>query len=232
MESWGMGELLWENNRGEQFVVNHHWVPEDSPRYLSENEGEFLCGYDPDYLRRKLIHRLQDGKPVVFELRFVINGERIRAGRLVLEKIPENQAELEPVFCCSPNTLVPGMALMEGCFLHQLSLILHECQRSRLGSEKRTALINRHWRCPGNTPLSKIIALENPATAGAGCREEGYEAVRRLCKEIGAAEQGRIAKSLAERLLFAEDALRKKFLKELEIAEPQMGKAIENQLIF
>ena len=232
MESWGMGELLWENNRGEQFVVNHHWVPEDSPRYLSENEGEFLCGYDPDYLRRKLIHRLQGGKPAVFELRLVINGERIRAGRLVLEKIPENQTELEPVFCCSPDTLVPGMALMEGSFLHQLSLILHECQRSRLGSEKRTALINRHWRCPGNAPLPKIAALENPATEGAGCREEGYEAARRLWKEIGAAEQGRIAKSLAERLLFAEDALRKKFLKELEIAEPQIGKAIENQLIF
>ena len=109
---------------------------------------------------------------------------------------------------------------MEGSFLHQLSLILHECQRSRLGSEKRTALINRHWRCPGNPPLPKIVTLENLATEGAGCRE------------LDETERSLIVKNIGERLLFAGDALRKKFLKELEIAEPQIGKAIENQLIF
>ncbi|MBO5666504.1 MAG: dUTP diphosphatase [Firmicutes bacterium] len=227
MESWGMGELLWENHRGEQFVVKHHWVSEDSPRWLSENEGEFLCGYDPDYLRRKLSHRLQDGRPAVFELQLGLQpacGERtdemIRAGRLVLEKIPENQAELEPVFCCSPDTLVPGMALIEGSLLHQLSLILRTLENFRLGTARRTELINRHWRCPGTAPLTKIRSLEEPRPETVGCQK------------FDETERSLIAKNIAERLLFADDALRKKFLKELEITDPQMAKAIEFQLVF
>ncbi|MBQ2270899.1 MAG: hypothetical protein II335_03850, partial [Firmicutes bacterium] len=64
------------------------------------------------------------------------------------------------------------------------------------------------------------------ATEGAGCPE------RHDCREFDETERSLIAKNIGERLLFAGDALRKKFLKELEIAEPQIGKAIENQLIF
>ncbi|MBR7149352.1 MAG: catalase, partial [Firmicutes bacterium] len=147
MESWGMGELLWENARDDQFLVKHHWVPEERPRYLSENEGEFLCGYDPEHLRRKLIHRLQGGRTAVFELQLHLcplcekttsRMEVIRAGRLVLETTPENQLELEPVFSCSPDTLVSGMALMEGSFLHQLSLLIRILENERLGSARTT----------------------------------------------------------------------------------------------
>ena len=233
MESWEMGELLWENVRGDQFLVNHHWVPEETPRYLSENEGEFLCGYDPDHLRRKLIHRLQEGRPAVFELQLELRtsscagksgerlqGERIRAGRLVLEQSPENQLELEPVFSCSPDTLVSGMALMEGSFLHQLSLLIRTLENDRLGSARTTELVNRHWRCPGNAPLPKIVSLEGPPPEGADWN--GFDEKER---EL-------IAKNIAEKLLFCEDELRDKFLKELENIDPQMVKSIEHQLIF
>ncbi|MBQ8589734.1 MAG: catalase [Firmicutes bacterium] len=251
MESWGMGEMLWENGREERFLVNHHWVPDDPPRYLSENEGEFLCGYDPDYMRRKMIHRLQDGRPAVFELRLELQsanceeksgeqpqGEVIRAGRMVLEKIPENQAELEPVFCCSPDTLVSGIALIEGSYLHQLSLILRTLENFRLGSARRTELVNRHWRCPGNAPLPKVAALEIPAPErakspiGDGCREEVGDEVRRIWNGFSDEERRIVIKNIAQRLLLAPEHLQKRFLKELEKVEPQIAESIENQLIF
>ena len=236
MESWGMGELLWENNRGERFVVNHHWVPEETPRYLSENEGEFLCGYDPEYLKRKLIHRLQDGRPAVFELQLHVcplcekttsRMEVIRAGRLVLETTPETQVELEPVFSCSPDTLVSGMALIEGSFLHQLSLVIHTLENFRLGSARRIELVNRHWRCPGTVPLPRMASLEDPRPEGAGCRrgEGDWNGFDEREREL-------IAKNIAQKLMFSEDDLRDKFLKELEMIDPQMVKSIEHQLIF
>ena len=234
MESWGMGELLWENARGDQFLVNHHWVPEETPRYLSENEGEFLCGYDPEHLRRKLIHRLQEGRPAVFELQLdlqptcgKIANERIRAGRLVLEQSPENQLELEPVFSCSPDTLISGMALMEGSFLHQLSLLIRTLENDRLGSARTTELVNRHWRCPGTVPLPRMASLEDPPPEEADCRRGEEER-----NGFDERERELIAKNIAEKLLFCEDELRDKFLKELENIDPQMVKSIEHQLIF
>lgn len=267
MESWSSGTLLWRNPKGRAYFVRHRWVPQEPPRYLSENQGEFLCGFDPDSGNRRLYNRLKEGKAAVFELRLQLlpqevwrtdaarycdaalswgreEGIQLRAGVLRLQSVPRQAVLSQTLFCCCPDELVSGMELIEGSYLHQMAVITRAVQSARLGREKTAAAINQHRRRQRSAISPRVTRVElyggekdagiekNGEAEASAPMEAYYRQARGIWEENADEERKRIASALGQRLLFESEAPRRRFLAEMEKIHPQLGKQIENQLIF
>lgn len=252
MESWSSGTLLWRNSKGRAYFVRHRWVPQEPPRYLSENEGEFLCGFDPDSGNRRLYSRLKEGKTAAFELRLQLlpeevwetdaarycdpalswgreEGIQLRAGVLRLQSVPCQAVLSQTLFCCCPDELVSGMELIEGSYLHQMAVITRAVQSARLGRERTAAAINQHRRRQRPAISPRVTRVE---LCGDTPTEAYYRQARSIWEESSDRERERIANALGQRLLFESETPRRRFLAEMRKIHPQLGKQIENQLIF
>lgn len=261
MESWAAGTMLWKNRAGDGFFLRHGWVPEEPPKYLSENEGEFLCGFDPDSMGRKLVNRLCENKPPAFELRLHLipiascrgregrycdpalawpeeEGIRLRAGRLTLEALPEEPVRCERLLCCSPDTVVSGMAIPEGTFLHQMAVSIRALQSARLGRERTAASVNLHHRRQRPAIRTEVMRISQDRDSPPEIRAVNidsapyYAQARRLWNGTGEQEKMRIAGAFAQRLLFGPDELQNRFLEEMEKIDLEIAKSIEKQLLF
>ena len=263
MESWSLGTSLWRNSKGELFFVRFQWTPEEPVQYISENEGEFLWGFDPDAFHRRFRSTVSSQRSVIFELQVQIIsadsrilehrgismeqlcdptvlwnpfwGEILRVGRLMLDRIPEEEPEHEALFCTCPDQLVKGMEIMEGSFLHELSLILRTLQSARLGKERTKALINGHHRCRRASLIPTVTRIKgwNQQWCYAEGREPYHrEMAREVWDSFSREEQEAAVKSMAQRLVFGPEDLTEAFLKEMEKIGPQILKSIEKQLLF
>lgn len=254
IESWSAGTALWRNRSGQLFFVRHRWVPEKEPVYLSENEGEFLCGFDPDRCRRQLYSWLNEGRAAVYELRLQIIGEeeargreqllcdpavawhaedgvQVRAGRLRLTEIPKDSLRINQLLCFSPDAVVCGMELAENSFLHQMALILRTLQRARLGGLGTAAEVNRHIRRqrPLVEPtLTAVWGADQAQPAEAVYRRQA----RAVWNDMAPAQQQAVSRSIAQRLLFGAKQLQEPLLQSFAAVDDSLAKQIEMELSF
>lgn len=253
MESWSAGTILWRNQKNQRFFVRHRWVPEEKPEYLSESQGEFLCGFDPDSAGRRLWNRFEEGRPAVFELRLQLleeklwkgqesrycdealawpkeEGIHLRAGRLTLNRVAEPAVFAEQLFCCSPGELAEGMELIEGSYLHQMAVISKAMQQTRLGREQRRAAVNLSRAKQRPAVIASDVRLSE--TDDEKRKTEYYRQAKAVWEECSPKEREGIVRAISQRLLFGEEDLQRRFLKEMENVDRQIAKQIENQFIF
>lgn len=253
MESWSAGTMLWKNKKGERFFVRHRWVPEKAPLYLSGNEGEFLCGFDPDNLNRQLYNQLASGQSAVYELQLHVIplaecqggerrycdptlgwdesvGQQVQAGRLRLTGIPQEQLQRGELLCYSPENLVSGMELPRDSFLHQMALVVRPLQSARLGKAMPLVDSNRHSRRLRPKISAHLISVFGEER----CAPESVyeEQARHIWERAGDAERESIARNVAQRLMFSSGELQDQVVNSLSLICEDLVKQIEMQLAF
>ncbi|MEM5818321.1 MAG: catalase, partial [Desulfitobacterium hafniense] len=172
MEGFGIHTFRLVNAKGDFKFVKFHWKPILGIHSLVWDEAQKLAGKDPDFNRRDLWEKIENGNPVEFELAIqVLNPEDEfkfdfdildctklwpeelipiqKIGKLTLNQNVTNFfAETEQVAFC-PGNIVPGIDFTNDPMLQGRLFSYIDTQLSRLGGP------NFH-QIPINRPLAKV----------------------------------------------------------------------------
>lgn len=161
MRGYSIGTYKWVNAQKHIFYVRYRWVPlRNGEEYhvdstgISDQEAEFLAGFEPDYAGRDLYQALEEKLFPIYELQVQIIPEEdaakwgntlldatvfwpeervpyLRIGKLELtEKLIE---ENDDIFCFAPSNLVEGIQMGSEEFLQVMDYILKADGRRRGG---------------------------------------------------------------------------------------------------
>lgn len=161
MKGYGIGTYRWVNRTGDTHYVRYRWVPlRNGDEYevdragVSDQEAEFLAGFEPDCASRDLYEAMEAGTFPVYELQVQIASEEqlsawsadflkatlkwpeerapyTRVGCLELTE-PLTESREEP-FCFAPSNLVPGIEFGDREFLEVIDYIMKGDGRQRGG---------------------------------------------------------------------------------------------------
>lgn len=161
MKGYGIGTYRWVNQAGENLYVRYRWIPlRNGDEYevdragVSDQEAEFLAGFEPDCASRDLYEAMEAGVFPVYELQVQIASEEqlsawsrdflkatvkwpeetvpyTRVGHLELTETLTETGE-EP-FCFVPSNLVPGIEFGNREFLETIDYIMRGDGRQRGG---------------------------------------------------------------------------------------------------
>lgn len=174
LRSYGVNTYVWKNAAGVRHLVKYHWIPLAGAQFIDAQEAARLAGQDPDLAGRELYDTIAAGTPVEFELRVQLmdpcdadilpfdplddtkiwDEERyplIPAGKLTLDRNPDNYMEQIEKLAFSPANLLPGAELSDDKMLQGRSFVYWDAQRHRLGPDFRKIGVNRQadWK-PGD----------------------------------------------------------------------------------
>ncbi|WP_284618846.1 catalase [Aquabacterium humicola] len=172
MQGFGVHTFRLVNAEGESVFCKFHWLPRAGTHSLVWDEAVKISGADPDFHRRDLWERIENGAFPEYELNVqVFTEEQAEAfsfdildatkivpeelvplrpvGRMVLDRNPDNFfAETEQVAFCTAN-IVPGIDFSNDPLLAGRIHSYHDTQISRLGGP------NFH-EIPINAPIAQV----------------------------------------------------------------------------
>ncbi len=156
MEGFGVHTFRLINAANEARYVKFHWKPVLGAHSLDWDEAQKLAGKDPDFNRRDLYERIENGQFPEWELGLQIFGDAeadsfdfdildatklipeelipvVRIGKMVLNRNPDSYfAETEQVAFCTSH-LVPGIGFTNDPLLQGRNFSYLDTQLSRLG---------------------------------------------------------------------------------------------------
>ncbi len=166
MDGFSSHAYQWMNARGEAFWVKYHFKTDQGIRCLDDQEAARLAGEDPDYCQRDLFASIERGEhpswtlkmqimPAADAAKYRINPfditkvwryrdyPLIEAGKLVLNRNPENYfAEVEQA-TFNPSHFVPGIGPSPDRILQARLFIYRDAQNHRLGINSDQIPVNR-----------------------------------------------------------------------------------------
>ena len=171
MDGFGSHTYQWVNAEGERFWVKYHFKTEQGNEMLTQSQADQIAGEDADFHRRDLHSAIEDGNHPAwtlyvqvmpyedakdyrfnpFDLTKVWPHEdypRIKVGRLVLNKNPENfHAQIEQA-TFAPSNFVPGIGASPDKMLLARIFSYADAHRYRVGTN--------HAALPVNAPKSEL----------------------------------------------------------------------------
>jgi catalase len=171
MDGFGVHTFRLVNARGSSHFVRFHWRAKLGRHALAWDEAQEIAGRDPDFLRRDLWEAIERGDHPEWELGLqLIDEERahkleidlldptkllpeelvpiLPAGRLVLNRNPENFfAETEQV-AFHPGHVVPGIDFSNDPLLQGRLFSYTDAQLGRLGGPNHAELPINRGVCP------------------------------------------------------------------------------------
>jgi catalase len=166
MHGFGSHTFKWVNEQGEGVWIKYHFKTEQGVKNLSVNAANKLAGENPDYHTEDLFNAIEKGDfpawtfyvqimPLEdadtyrfdpFDVTKVWSQKDyplIEAGRMVLDRNPENYfAEVEQA-TFSPGTLVPGVEVSPDKMLQGRLFAYSDAHRYRVGANHNLLPINR-----------------------------------------------------------------------------------------
>jgi catalase len=172
MEGFGVHTFRLINDQGKSTFAKFHWKPVLGVHSLVWDEVQKLAGKDPDFNRRDLWERIEDGNPVEFELGVQLVGEEQefdfdfdildptklipeelvpvkKIGKMILDRNPDNFfAETEQV-AFHPGHVVPGIDFTNDPLLQGRLFSYLDTQINRFNSANFSEI-------PVNRPRAKV----------------------------------------------------------------------------
>jgi catalase len=171
MHGFGSHTYKWYNAEGRYFWVKYHFVSDPGAKDLTRQQAQSLCGSDPDHATRDLFDAVARKEYPSWTLKMQImtpeQGEDYRfdifditkvwphadfplitAGRLVLNRNPENYfAEVEQS-AFAPSNFVPGIAASPDKMLQGRLFAYHDTHLHRLGPNYHLIPVNAPRHAP------------------------------------------------------------------------------------
>ncbi len=171
MNGYSSHTFKWYNDKGEYFWVQYHLKTDQGIKNLTRQEAIRLCGEDPDHATRDLFDAIERGEYPSWTLEMqILTPEQaadfawdifditkvwphaevppIVAGKLVLNRNPDNYfAEVEQAAFC-PGNVVPGIAISPDKMLQARVFSYHDTHIHRLGPNYHLIPVN----APKNAP--------------------------------------------------------------------------------
>ena len=190
MNGYGGHTFKWYNDTGEYYWVKTHLKTDQGIQNLTRQEADRLAGEDPDHATRDLHQAIERGEYPSWtvslqimtpeqagEYRFdpfditkvLPHGDfpLVPAGRMVLNRNPENYfAEVEQS-AFSPGNFVPGIAASPDKLLQGRLFSYHDTHRHRLGPNYHLIPVNRAKGVPADN-YQRDGAMRTDANAGGG----------------------------------------------------------------
>ena len=156
MEGFGVHTFRLINAKGQNTYVKFHWKPVLGAHSLIWDEAQKLMGKDPDFNRRDMYERIDQGGTLEWELGVQLFGDKEadgfpfdildstklipeemipvkRVGKLTLDRNPDSYfAETEQVAFCTSH-MVPGIGFTNDPLLQGRNFSYLDTQLSRLG---------------------------------------------------------------------------------------------------
>jgi catalase len=190
MNGYSGHTFKWYNDKGEYYWVKIHFKTDQGIQNLTREEADRLAGEDPDHATRDLYQAIERGEypswtvslqimtpEQAAEYRFdpfditkvLPHGDfpLVPAGRMVLNRNPENYfAEVEQS-AFSPGNFVPGIAASPDKLLQGRLFSYHDTHRHRLGPNYHLIPVNRAKGVPVDN-YQRDGAMRTDANAGGG----------------------------------------------------------------
>ncbi|RIW28626.1 catalase [Bacillus salacetis] len=166
MNGYGSHTFKWVNEEGEGVWVKYHFKSEQGVKNITNEVAARIAGENPDYHTEDLFNSIEKGDFPVWKLYVQImpleDAETYRfdpfdvtkvwshkdyplveAGRMVLDRNPENYfAEVEQA-TFSPGTLVPGIEVSPDKMLQGRIFAYSDAHRYRVGANHNALPVNR-----------------------------------------------------------------------------------------
>ena len=171
MNGYSSHTFKWYNAKGEYFWVQYHFKTEQGIQNFTREEADIMKSKDPDHATRDLSDAIERGDFPSWRLEMQImtpdqakdyrfdpfditkvwphtDFPPITAGRMVLNRNPENYfAEVEQS-AFSPGNFVPGIAASPDKMLQGRLFSYHDTHRHRLGPNYHLLPVNSTRGCP------------------------------------------------------------------------------------
>lgn len=245
----------WRNRDGVARFLRYRWVPLAGEAYLCQGEARRLACQDPDWAGRRLWERLDQGRPVEYELRVQLMEEQQAAqlefdpldctklwpedrfpplpvGRLTLEENLRDYWNQTEKLAFSPANLLEGAELSDDRLLQGRSGIYWDAQRARLGADFRSIPINGQagW-CPALLPSSGGgEAVQGEIGRCPLNRGDDFTQAGQRYRSLSPEQQQHLAENLGEALSAAPNQPREQVLGYFARADRELAEKIQSAL--
>jgi catalase len=203
---------MWINKAGEKFWVKYHFHTEQGMAFFTNAEAAAMAGSDADFHRRDLFEAIARGEYPSWTLSVQVmpyddapnyrfnpfdltkvwphkDYPLIRAGRMTLNRNPENFfAQIEQA-AFSPGNTVPGIGLSPDKMLLGRAFAYNDAQRNRIGTNFHQLPVNQPkvpvntymfdgqmaYQHSGNAPVHAPNSGGRPWADDTGRVEDGWE---------------------------------------------------------
>ncbi|REK71917.1 catalase [Paenibacillus paeoniae] len=246
---------VWRDAQGARTYVKYHWMPAAGVQYIDRQEAARLSSENPDYAGKDLYDALASGKTVEYELYVQLMNpqdesilpfdplddtkvwdERLYpmrpAGRLVLNRNPDNYMEQVEKLAFSPTNLLEGAELSDDKMLQGRANIYWDSQRRRLGPDFRKIPVNHqeNW-----TPANIITSGDGRHVEGRLQRSEipkpdDFTQAGQYYLALSPVQQEHLVDNLAADLAGISHETRSIVLNYLSQASPELGERVTRQI--
>ncbi|MBE7366809.1 catalase [Ramlibacter pallidus] len=209
MEGFGVHTFRFINTRGGSCFVKFHWRPKLGKHALAWDEAQRIAGKDPDFLRRDLWDAIERGDCPEWELGLqIVDEDRagklgldlldatkllpeelvpiLWAGRLVLNRNPDNYFSETEQVAFHPGHVVPGIDFTNDPLLQGRLFSYTDAQLARLGGPNHHELPINRGVCPMHNfqrggahrigiPKGRVSYEPNTLASGSEFRVDGGE---------------------------------------------------------
>lgn len=252
MAGYGVLPQLWTGKDGQRHLVRCRLVPLLGEKTISANEAEFLAGFDPDASVRDLYETLESGKAVEYELQvqMLAEGEAgfpghwlsptvewpeetfpyLKAGKLILNRLPESETDEVEGVSFSPGNLVEGISAAPHPLAEAAAFACADGGRYRLGEAHGRLKVNRSLverkederTSPGPVSCPALCADSIP---GYTLNVLGHR-LSSMARKDGEA----LAMTIAGEILFLEEDVQEKILRHFYQASQDFGRMLAEKL--
>lgn len=255
MRGFGINTYVWINADGVRRYVKYHWKPLAGERYIDRQEAELLACRNPDYSGRDLYDALAAGNPFQYELCVQLMDPEdtaelpydpldctkvwdeqqyplMPAGRLTLDRNPDNYMEQVEKVAFSPANLLEGAELSDDKLLQARANIYWDSQRRRIGPDFRSVPVNRqeNW-----SPDMEVTSGSGRHVEGALTRSEipnpdNFTQAGQRYLSLSQVQQDHLVDNLAVDLANVSDATQNIVLGYLSAASAELGERVRRQI--
>lgn len=252
---YGVSTFVWKNTQGVRRYIKYHWLPVAKEEYIDQQEAAKLACENPNIAGWDLYNTIAAKNSVEFNLAVQVMNPAdeimlpfdplddtkiwdekqyplISAGRLTLNRNPDNFSEQVEKLAFAPANLVEGIEFSDDKMLQGRAIVYSDAQRHRLGRNFRKIPVNRQ---PDWSPLSMVTSGDGRFVEGKLVRSQipkpdDFTQAGERYKALSEGQRQSLAENLGASLSEASIENQQIIINYLRKASPQLAEQVNKQL--
>lgn len=255
IRGFGVNTYVWRNAEGVCCYVKYHWIPLAGEEYIDRQKAAMLAGMNPDVAGQDLYDTIAAGNPVQYELQVQLMDPRdesslpydpldctkvwdeqryplLPAGRLTLNRNPDNYMEQVEKVAFSPTNLLDGAELSDDKLLQARANIYWDSQRRRLGQDFRSISVNHQENWSPDEQLTSGIgrSVEGQLVRSELPNPDNFTQAGQRYLSLSPEGQNHLVDNLAVDLATVSTEIQSVVLGYLHSASTELGQRVSTQI--
>lgn len=252
---YSVNTYVWINAQGVRHYVKYCWIPAAGEAYIDQKEAARLACENPNIAGQDLYETIASLTPVEFDLYVQLMDPDdavllpydplddtkfwdenayplLHAGRLTLNRNPEDYSEQVEKLAFAPANLVKGIALSDDKMLQGRAIVYSDAQRHRLGNAFRKIPVNRqaNWSPDSMTDSGVGTWAEGAIGRNPIPKQDDFTQAGQHYDAMSANEQQNLIENMAGDLSAASATIKETILGYLEQASPTLSARVRQAL--